>query len=154
MYNLEQNYGSFIGGSYKKSKEIKTDRERKATRKVFSSKQGFSSLIEKLVEEIGAENIICSAEKIRIIPNEKQYEVTFLQEGNPSIFTTDKVVSTVGAHALPQMLPFVDDSDMLNISTLTYAKVIQVAVGVNNEAIDDKYISFGGLIPEKEKHLQ
>ena len=151
LYNLEQNYGSFIGGSYKKSKETKTDRDRKATRKVFSAKQGFSSLIEKLVEEIGTENIICSAEKVQVIPNGKLYEVTFRQEGNPTIFTTDKVVSTTGAHALPQVLPFIDSADMVNISTLTYAKVIQVAVGVNNEAIDDKYISFGGLIPEKEK---
>lgn len=150
LYNLEQKYGSFIGGSYKKSKEIKTDRDKKATRKVFSGKQGFGSLVEKLVQKIGDENIICSAEKIQIIPNGNQYEVTFLQDGNPTIFTADKVISTVGAHALPQILPFVDDADMLNISTLTYARVIQVAVGVNKEAIDDRYLSFGGLIPEKE----
>lgn len=150
LYNLEQKYGSFIGGSYKKSKEVKSDRDKKATRKVFSGKQGFSSLVEKLVEKIGEENIICSAEKIQIIPHQKQYEVTFLQEGNPTILTADKVISTVGAHALPQILPFVNDTDMFNISTLTYARVIQVAVGVNREAIDDQYISFGGLIPEKE----
>ena len=151
LYNLEQKYGSFIGGSYKKSKEIKTDRDRKATRKVFSGKQGFSSLVEKLVEKIGEENIICSAEKIQVIPNKGQYEVTFRQGGEPMIFTSDKVISTIGAHALHSLLPFIDDNDMLNISNLTYAKVIQVAVGVNKSAINEKYISFGGLIPEKEK---
>lgn len=150
LYNLEQKYGSFIGGSYKKSKEVKTDRDRKATRKVFSGKLGFSSLVEKLVEQIGPENIICSAEKIQVIPNKTQYEVTFRQGGEPMIFTSDKVISTVGAHALPLILPFIDDSDMLNISNLTYARVIQVAVGVSKNAIDDKYISFGGLIPAKE----
>lgn len=151
LYNLEQKYGSFIGGAYKKSKEVKTDRDKKASRKVFSGQGGFSSLVEKLVEKIGEENIICSAEKIQIKPNGNQYSVSFVKDGNPISLTTNKAISTVGAYALPEILPFVEKADMLKISTLTYARVIQVAVGVNKEAIDDKYISFGGLIPEKEK---
>lgn len=150
LYNLEQKYGSFIGGSYKKGKEKKTDREKKASRKIFSGKGGFSSLIAKLVEQIGEENIICSAHQTQINLFEKQYRVSFVKDENSTSLIADKVISTVGAHALPEILPFVDRSDILNISTLTYAKVIQVAVGVSKGAIDDKYISFGGLIPEKE----
>jgi len=37
LYNLEQQYGSFIKGGVKKSREPKSDRDRKATRKVFSA---------------------------------------------------------------------------------------------------------------------
>lgn len=151
LYNLEQKYGSFIGGTYKKSKEIKTDRDKKATRKVFSTKYGFSSLIKKLVEEVGEENIICSSENIKITPNENQYEVNLSHNGHLMSLSAQKVITTVGAHALPQLLPFINESDMFNISNLTYARVIQVAIGVSREVVDNKYISFGGLIPEKEK---
>ncbi len=38
LYNLEQNYGSFIGGSVKRMFRKKDERAKKATRKVFSVK--------------------------------------------------------------------------------------------------------------------
>jgi protoporphyrinogen/coproporphyrinogen III oxidase len=36
LYRLEQDYGSFIKGALKKAKEPKTEREKKATKEIFS----------------------------------------------------------------------------------------------------------------------
>jgi protoporphyrinogen/coproporphyrinogen III oxidase len=43
LYRLEQDYGSFIGGTLKKSFKKKSDREKLATREVFSCKGGLSN---------------------------------------------------------------------------------------------------------------
>lgn len=150
LYNLEQKYGSFIGGSMKKSKEPKSERDKKATKKVFSVLGGFSTLINKLQEQISKDNIVCEAQNIEVKKNNDVYEVSYFHEGKSIHLTTDRVISTVGSFALPQIFPFIDKSDMDKITELEYAKIIQVAVGVERKAIREDYISFGGLIPQKE----
>ena len=57
LYALEQNYGSFIRGSIKKSRVPKSDEEKKATREVFSVRGGMGSLIAALEKEIGKDRI-------------------------------------------------------------------------------------------------
>ena len=44
LYNLEQNYGSFIRGAIAKSKEKKSHRDRLATKKVFSAVGGLQAM--------------------------------------------------------------------------------------------------------------
>src|SRR5665647_1256793 len=56
LYQLEQNYGSFIGGTIKKSSEPKDERSKRATREVFSAKGGLQNLINALVKSIGKKN--------------------------------------------------------------------------------------------------
>ena len=58
LYNLEQKYGSFIGGTIKKRKEPKSDRDQKATREIFSAEGGLEQITRALVKNIGEENII------------------------------------------------------------------------------------------------
>lgn len=150
LYNLEQNYGSFIGGSIKKSKEPKSESGKKATRKVFSGKYGFSTLIDALGKAICPENIICEADKVEVSKTDNGYEVSYDCGGELVVEKTPFVISTVGAYALPAVFPFIDKASMNDLSTLNYAKVVQVAVGVDKKVIRGGYKSFGGLIPEKE----
>jgi len=150
LYNLEQKYGSFIGGMVKKSREPKTERDKKASRKVFSGHGGFGTLIKSLEEKIGKEHIICEAENIRVDKETDGYVVTYVHAGKLISLESGKVISTVGAHALPEIFPFVEKEDMDAVSQLKYAKIIQIAVGVERKAVSDEFISFGGLIPQKE----
>jgi oxygen-dependent protoporphyrinogen oxidase len=53
LYNLEQNYGSFIKGAIAKKKEPKTELETRVTKEVFSVKGGFKNLVNALCEKIG-----------------------------------------------------------------------------------------------------
>ncbi|MDP4267808.1 MAG: protoporphyrinogen oxidase [Bacteroidota bacterium] len=66
LYNLEQDYGSFIKGSIKKGFKKKSEEEKKATRNVFSVEGGLSNLVNALTDSIGNENIITGVENIKV----------------------------------------------------------------------------------------
>ena len=61
LYNLEQTYGSFIKGSIAKAKMPKSDRERLATKQIFSVEGGLENLVRALADGIGRERIVLSA---------------------------------------------------------------------------------------------
>jgi oxygen-dependent protoporphyrinogen oxidase len=59
------------------------------------------------------------------------------------------VITTVGAYALQELLPFISEEELAPISRLVYAPVIQVCVGVRNAGAL-RMPAFGGLVPSKE----
>ncbi|MFV0290606.1 MAG: protoporphyrinogen oxidase [Mangrovibacterium sp.] len=144
LYNLEQKYGSFIGGSIKKAKKKKSERDKKATKLTFSFNGGLSDLILALEKEL-SNHIVLNAKEISITPIDMQYKLNYNDKSNK--FT--HIISTVGAHALPSIFPFMPEEKMALISQLEYGKVVQVSVGFNNwEGIEIK--AFGGLVPSVE----
>jgi len=151
LYNLEQKYGSFIGGSIKKAREPKTEEEKKVTRGVFSAKGGLSSLIRALEEKICNENILSGISDLRINPINEHFTVNFRdKEGKTIEIETKKVISTIGAYCLDKVLPFIDQGLLLKLTSLHYARVIEIVLGFNNWT-GMKLDAFGGLIPFKEK---
>lgn len=150
LYNLEQDYGSFIRGAIAKAKLPKTERDRKATKKVFSAKGGFTNLVNALTDAIGRENIITSALDIKIMPEGDGWQITFNKDGEQQQIDASKVVTTCGAYSLPSLLPFIDKETMGDLSNLYYAPVIQVGVGIK-DCGGNQWLAFGGLIPSKEK---
>jgi oxygen-dependent protoporphyrinogen oxidase len=150
LYNLEQTYGSLIGGSVKKSFQKKSEMEKRANRKVFSFKNGLSSFISALEKSIGNENIICGIQNWNVKPLENGFLVEFTDKsGNTQTLAAPKVVSTLGAWALESTLPFIEKQDMEAINSLHYTRVVEVSLGFNQWKgipLD----GFGGLIPSKE----
>lgn len=145
LYNLEANYGSFIRGAIAKAKEPKTDRDRLATKKVFSAVGGLQRLVEALSKDL---HIITSANNLKVIPTaDGQWSCTY--NGTEEIVCR-KVVTTVGAYALPALLPFIPEAQMQKMSNLFYAPIIQVILGVKNARGLD-FPAFGGLVPSKEQ---
>lgn len=151
LYALEQNYGSFIRGSIMKSREQKSDAERKATREVFSARGGLGSLVNALADEIGNENIICNVNNVRVIPEGKDYRVSFRNSiGEDISLSANRVVLTTGGKNLDETFPFIDEALLRPVRELRYAKVVQVAVGYqkwDGMALD----AFGGLVPGCER---
>ena len=145
LYNLEANYGSFIRGAIAKAKEPKTDRDRLATKKVFSAVGGLQRLVEALSKDL---RIITSANNLKVMPTaDGQWSCTY--NGTEEIVCR-KVVTTVGAYALPALLPFIPEAPMQKMSNLFYAPIIQVILGVKNARGLD-FPAFGGLVPSKEQ---
>ncbi len=148
LYNLEQNFGSFIGGSIKLAKQPKTERVKKATKKVFSALGGKQNIIDTLCAQIGMENIILNAQNIQISENSNaslHYEV----EVNGNSYTAPMVVSTTGAKAIPALFPFCKKELTNEIAKLNYAKIVQVVIGYKHwEGIPLN--AFGGLVPTRE----
>lgn len=145
LYNLEANYGSFIRGAIAKAKEPKTDRDRLATKKVFSAVGGLENMTNAMAEGL---NIVTGAKEIRIMPVEKGvWSVVY--NGTEEI-RCSHVVTTVGAYALPQLLPFISPEQMQKMSNLFYAPIILVSLGIKDARGLD-IPAFGGLVPSKEK---
>lgn len=145
LYNLEANYGSFIRGAIAKAKEPKTDRDRLATKKVFSAVGGLQRLVDALSKDL---RIITSANNLKVMPTaDGQWSCTY--NGTEEIVCR-KVVTTVGAYALPALLPFIPEAQMQKMSNLFYAPIIQVILGVKNARGLD-FPAFGGLVPSKEQ---
>ncbi len=143
LYNLEANYGSFIRGSIAKAKQPKTERDKLATKKVFSVTGGLERMTEALAQGL---EIITGATNIQVQPLEKgKWSITYGAEE----IRCNKVITTVGAYALPQLLPFIEEEEMKKMSGLFYAPIIQVSLGVK-DAHGLDIPAFGGLVPSKE----
>ena len=151
LYNLEQNYGSFIRGAIKKRKEPKSEIEQRATREVFSVEGGIDRLIEALSHSIPQEQILLNCLQSSVTPERKGFRVVIHHASGEKItIRCNHVVTTSGGFSLPFLLPFIREEEMEAIASLEYARVAQVAVGFNRwNGI--KLDAFGGLVPSLEK---
>lgn len=147
LYNLEQKYGSFIGGALKKRKEPKSEDDKKATREIFSIEGGLQQLINAIVKNIGRENIITDCTNLRVYRSEDKYEIK-----NNEVIEGDftEVITTVNAKELVSLLPFIAESKLKPITNLKYAKVTEITIGFKKWA-GAKLDAFGGLVPFREQ---
>ncbi len=150
LYNLEQDYGSFIGGSIKKRKEPKSDDDKKVNRGVFSVKGGLSKLTQAVYQSVGADKFMLSCQNIQVFPQNEGFIVSGKNaNGEGFSIQTKQIISTTGSHQLPNLMPFINKSDMEKLTSLLYAKVVEVVLGFN-EWKGMTLDGFGGLIPHKE----
>ena len=155
LYNLEQRYGSLIGGSMKMKRE-KAKQSPKHTKdkgnRIFSAEGGLSQLTAALYESAGKDNFLLGVSQLSIVPIENGYKISGVSsDGKDLEIIAKKVITTVGAHQLAELLPFVNKKTMQKVDNLVYAKVVQITVGFN-EWKGFPLDAFGGLIPFKEKH--
>lgn len=152
LYALERDYGSFVRGAIAKMKQPKSDRDRLATKKVFSAKGGLSYIPEAEAAYIGMENILLGVRQVTVsLCDDKQWVTAFVDaDGNSRQLHSKWVVTTCGAYNLPALLPFVDKDRMDAIARLVYAPVMEVNVGMPDTFGGD-YRAFGGLVPTVEQ---
>ncbi|MCC8144670.1 MAG: protoporphyrinogen oxidase [Tannerellaceae bacterium] len=150
LYNLEQQHGSFIREGIAKAKEPKTERDKLATKKVFSASGRLSSLTDALAAAIGREKIFLSASHTTIRPENNRWLVTFRTPGKEIMVSVPQVITTTGAYALPELLPFVHKNELDAITHLEYVPIVQASVGVRNtEPL--RFNTFSELVPSCEK---
>ena len=150
LYALEQNYGSFVGGSMKKAKERKNDsRLQKATREVFSAKGGLGKLIDALSQKVGVENILLKVADTIVTPEKNGFKVSTNLDGKKVEIHAKKVVTTAGAYVLPGLLPFLEKEEKEPFEALKYASVVQAIIGFKNWK-GMSLRAFGGLVPSRE----
>jgi oxygen-dependent protoporphyrinogen oxidase len=143
LYMLEQDYGSFIGGSIKKACQTKTDREKKATREIFSVQGGLQNLINAIEKNIDKENISFNCNALCFEKTGNGFKTNY----HNKIFS--HAVSTVGAYELPKLFPFAKAEKINLVNRLEYTKLVQVTLGF--KTWDGIVLNaFGGLVPSKE----
>ncbi|MBP5248151.1 MAG: protoporphyrinogen oxidase [Fibrobacter sp.] len=144
LYNLEQDHGSFIRGAIAKMKEPKPERNKKATKKVFSTKGGLSVLAEHLEQAIGKENFVLGKNPV-VVPENGKYKIL---AGEDSYGPFDNVIFTAGASHVFEALPCAQEK-FPGASEVLYAKVSEVAIGFKKwEGVPLN--GFGALMPSKE----
>jgi oxygen-dependent protoporphyrinogen oxidase len=144
LYRLEQDYGSFIGGAFKKAREPKSDREKKATKSIFSVEGGLSNLIQALEKNIGSENIRLNCRDLQFGYDKDTFTVNLSDQ----FFT--HAISTSGAYELESLFPFIPKSEVNTINQMIYSRVVQVALGFKKwKGIPLN--AFGGLVPSVEQ---
>jgi protoporphyrinogen/coproporphyrinogen III oxidase len=150
LYALEQDYGSFIRGSMKKAKEKKNNpRLQKATKEVFSAKGGLSNLIKAMTEKTGSDTFLLNAKNTTIQPESEGFRIQTEINGEQKIILAKKVITTVGAYELMNILPFLSEKEKQPFEELKYASVVQAIVGYRKwKGIDLN--AFGGLVPTIE----
>ncbi len=150
LYNLEQNYGSFIGGAIKKSFQKKDEQTKRVTRKIFSVKNGLSSLTEALYKSSNPDNFQFDVQDIKVKYKDNKFFIKANRNDKDIEYVCNKLVTTVGGHALKDILTFIPEESFSKIENLPYAKIIGCSMGFKNwQGIN--LDAFGGLIPFKEK---
>lgn len=151
LFQLEQKYGSFIGGSFKNRKKTKTPLEKRVSREIFSIHGGLSNLTHALTLRTGTDNIFTHCTNVKITAQQNSYNTTFTnQQDQQYTISSPIVVSTIGGTGLSGLLPFINDNQMKQLSNTRYAKVVQVVACYKNwEGIPVN--AFGGLMPSTEK---
>ena len=152
LYNLEQHYGSFIGGSIKKAREARKHPPTEARKGVFSTRGGMENLPKAMAAYIGEENILLSVHESTADPDRETgvWKINGVQNGVALEFRSKHLITTVGSYLLPELLPFLAAPEMERITNLRYAPVVQVAVGVKDRG-PLQFRAFGGLISSREQ---
>lgn len=151
LYNLEQDYGSFIGGAIKKGRESKKQAKPQSKKGIFSTRGGMDNLVKAMANYIGKENILLSCENIVTKPCSEsgKWKTSFKQNNQEIQLTSNHLITTVGSYLLPEILPFIEKDKLNNITNLSYAPIVQIAVGVKDTG-NLKFDAFGGLISSKD----
>lgn len=149
LYALEQRYGSFVCGAVAKAFKSKDEREKLVTKDVFSVKGGLSRLTKRLYCGVGEERVVLSAEGVAVHREGKQWRVSYSVDGECKEIFAENVISTVGAYRLEELLSPLKLKSISTITSLRYAPVVQVSVGVKGQDLD-RFRAFGGLVPSKE----
>jgi len=105
LYNLEQQYGSFIRGTIAKAKQPKTDRDRLASKKVFSAAGGLDKLTGAMAEAIGPARITLSAADVTVRPCADKWMATYSTADGEQTIIAERIITTTGAYTLPALLP-------------------------------------------------
>lgn len=150
LYNLEQNYGSFIRGAIKKKFEAKNPNIGKISREVFSMELGMQKLIDALENKIGKSNILLNVNILDFNLNNQPYKINFDINGVHKEISADNIVTTTGAASLINIFKSHPEIPISDITNLKYTKVVQVIAGYKKwRGIELK--AFGGLVPSVEK---
>ncbi len=151
LYQLEQQYGSFIRGAISKARAPRSERDRKASRQVFSIEGGLGRLIDALTDYIGRENILTESSVQHIRQSDTHtYSLTYADaSGEEHTLSCRHVVSTEAAHLVPSLIESLVTEDLSSLAQLQYAPMIEVAIGFRH--VDASHLpAFGALIPSRE----
>jgi len=151
LYELEQKYGSLIGGMIKSRKERKQrNEESKQSAKTFSFKNGLIELVNTLFEKT-QQIINTNSEVVDLRRIEGSYTVTYITGDHFETGSFDNVILCVPANLSSRLIKSFDKKLSAEFANIYYPPVTVIATGFKNADLKFVPDGFGFLIPEKEK---
>jgi len=148
LYELEQNYGSMIGGALKGARERRKRAEKsKQNARMFSFRKGLSQLTETLAERSG-QKISLNSEVTRILRSGDRWE---LKCKDGSVLKAPRLLFSGNTHTLTSI-----ESDLLSaqqvriLDGIPHPPVAVLHLVFPRNAVKHDLKAFGVLIPEKE----
>ncbi len=150
LYELEQKYGSLIGGQLKSRKERKKrNEESKQSAKTFSFIEGLNELVDAIYSEL-KDVVLLNTTVTGLEKHESKYSVSYTHDGNDKTEIFDTVVLASPAKSAGKLLEKFDLAVSTSLSELFYPPVAVILTGFKKEALGFIPDGFGFLIPGVE----
>ncbi len=151
LYDLEQNYGSLIGGMFKSRKERKKrNEESKQSAKTISFINGMQELTDSLYENL-KDNIEFNCNVSSIANNGVSRLVTYSVNGETKSIETDNLVISIPAYAAAPLIKGIDEDLSRTLADIYYPPVNVIITAFLKKDVNFNLDGFGFLIPGKEK---
>lgn len=154
LYELEQKYGSLIGGQLKGAHERKkSGQTSKHKAKMFSFHEGLQTLPGKLGEELGGD-IHCNVTVVDISQKGKSFKVTVHDtENREKVYSGDAVLYAANAYELKKITLNAKKHETFSLlDEIYFPPVAILGLGFRKECIAHALDGFGVLIPKKERY--
>ena len=151
LYNLEQRYGSFIGGSIRKARADKAAGiVRRFGKEVFSTPDGLQGLVDAVAALVGHDNIICGCADVSVRRTGGRFETTFVRQDQQQTVTSDVVAVATNAPQIPDIVSDLPGELTQSIAQMTYAPVMLAVAGYRRWT-GKPLAAFGGLVPSAQR---
>ncbi|HEY3251899.1 MAG TPA: protoporphyrinogen oxidase, partial [Ignavibacteria bacterium] len=150
LYELEQKYGSLIGGMIKSRKERKRRKEEsKQSAKTFSFKNGLIELVNALYERTKT-IFSLNTEVLDLRRIGGSYIITFIKGDHFETESFDSVILSIPAYFSSRLIRSFDNKLSEDLSNIYYPPVTVITTGFKNNQFKSVPDGFGFLVPEKE----
>ncbi|WP_457565172.1 protoporphyrinogen oxidase [Caldithrix abyssi] len=151
LYNLEQNYGSFIKGAIKGKRERKKRQEvAKDRAKMFSFLDGMQVFPQALARQLG-EVIHLNCEVREVIPHGKGFKVVLEQDSGEQECFFERVVISVPTYVQAKILNSILKERAALLADVLHPPIAVVFMGCKRDDVAHALDGFGFLLPAKEK---
>ncbi|WP_456442406.1 protoporphyrinogen oxidase [Caldithrix abyssi] len=151
LYNLEQNYGSFIKGAIKGRRERKKRQEvAKDRAKMFSFLDGMQVFPQALARQLG-EAIHLNCEVQEVIPQGKGFKVVLKQDSAEQERFFERVVISVPTYVQAKILKPISKERVALLADVLHPPIAVVFMGFKRDDVAHALDGFGFLLPAKEK---
>ncbi len=147
LAELEVRYGSISKG-LKKEHDVIPEYEYQ------SFKNGMSTLVNRLADYVGKEDILLNTEAKAVRPNGKKYALLLMQDGIELQIEADVVVFATPAYITAELVKSINVDMAALLEKVNYPRMMVLHLGFDSKAVKRKHNGFGFMVPRSEnKHF-
>ncbi len=154
VWNLEQNYGSLIGGALKLKRERKRQGVTPFKSRMISFRKGLQELVETLARGPNLTTELDTALESISRNADGKWFVQTSGDGVPVVFETEQLILATPLDAY-QALPFDEDvkDRLATIEIPHHPPLSTLVLGFDRDQVEHPLDGFGVLFPRKEKRF-